>query len=943
MRLWIVFTLFLAVSANAQGNARTVHYSTANGMLSDVTYSGMFDRNNYLWICTDRGLSRFDGTSFTHFTISEGLPDNDVIYAIEDDDGTIWAQVFQRETAFLSPNNSLFKNINTIIPRDTVRKDMFYSIFKLRDGAVALLGKNGAIRIIQHGKWIKSYLISFKTEPWYTFIYENDKHQLVVIRPLETRIIDPNGKISRKSNDYIFPRFEIFNNKAIFQQKGQEALTIYDFSKESTSRVQFGIPINRFGFFKQGILIGDLTRKISYLDFNTGRVQTDSLKALISYAAENSSGSVQVIFSADEGIFVRTFKQQRNQYHFLDKTPSHFCIEDDQLQLADSRGKVLFPRKKNLRVPIHKSPVIPLFTESFGKTDIIYGASLMPYRSGKYLKPSDSVGSIKDIYFLNDSIRYLATHSGIVLFNKKTCSSRRLYAGRTTCVSLGPKGSLFIGTHWGLLERKKDGSIYNWTHSNGFPDVRIVDIVCRKEVVWVATAGKGLFAVYKGKVTELSDKRNGISRNFITAIEEDSYQNLYIGYYDGAEKITYKIVNGFPVISQRVILETYHNEGIKYFFRWKNKLHGLGNKGVFLFDGSKPEPVREFNLRITRITINNKLREVSQKYNLQPENYDFLISLSSVNFEQFPLRYRYRINDGTWNYTSENEIRYKNLSWGTYKITIQVLDNYYQPSDTKTILFEIHPPLYLQPAFLITSSLASGILIILFARARFRKKFRKEKELLIHENKLTELELVALKAQINPHFVFNCLNSIKGLIYENELDEADKYIDRFAQLFRNTLEASSSIFHPISTEIAYLRTYLEIEQVSVKGRFEFSIESDPETLELNIPTMLLQPYVENAVKHGMSGFRNQKGNILISFKLEKNQLMCIVSDNGLGIRVSESKQIYSGKGIPITSRRAQLYKIKTEISNNIPSGTIVKLIIPKGINNMPNDNKSTTH
>lgn len=944
MRLWsILFTWFLSVSAYAQGNTYTVNYSTANGMLSDVTYSGLFDRNNYLWICTDRGLSRFDGTNFTHFTIAEGLPDNDVIHVTEDTDGTIWAQPFQRETAFLTPNSSVFANINTIIPPDTVSKDLFYRVFTLKDGAVALLGKNGVIRIIQHGKWVKSYHILFETEAWYTIIYENSKHQIVIIRPKETRILDPDGTLSIQKNNYYFHRFEIFGQKAVFQQKGELQLTVYDFLKESDYRINTGIPINRYGFFKEGALIGDATGKVSYIHFRTGKIQTDSLTTLVSFGAENSSGTVQVIFSADEGIFVRTFNKQYKYKHLANK-PYHFSVEERQLKVAGAQGKVIFPSQTNLRAPIKESPAIPLFSESFGNTDIIYGSVLMCYKSGTYLPAVSTTGSVKDIHFLDDSMRYLATHSGVFLFNNRNFTSKRLYKGRTTSVSTGPHGSLFIGTHWGLLERKKDGTLLNWTQSKNFPDVRVTDIVCRGEVVWVATAGKGLFALYKGKVTAFLNKQNGTSRDFITSIEEGTNQDLFVGYYDGAEKVRYKLTGGFPEISQRVILETYHNEGIKSFFLFRNKLHAMGNQGIFIFDQDKSEMVRKFNLRITRITINNQISEVAQKYHLKPGDYDFLISLSSVNFEHFPLQYRYRINDGAWNYTSENEIRYKNLSWGKYQVTVQVLDNYYRPSDTKTVLFEVHPPIYREPLFLAALSILLGILIILFARSWFRKKYRAEKERLIHENKLNELELVALKSQINPHFVFNCLNSIKGLIYENELDEADKYIDRFAQLFRNTLEASSHTFHSVLTEIAYLRTYLEMEQVSLKGRFEFSVEADPETMELQIPTMLLQPHVENAVKHGMSGLSNRKGQISVSFRMEQAQLTALISDNGPGIKkATKQTEIHSGKGIQITSRRAQLYQIKTEFSDNIPSGTTVKLIIPPGINYTPNDNKSITH
>lgn len=950
MRIYLLLSILLLgwTFSFTQQVIRTVNYSTTNGMISDVTYSGIFDKRNYLWICTDRGLSRFDGTDFTHFTISEGLPDNDVIHVTEDDEGTIWAQPFQREVAFLEINKSVFTNVNTIIHPDTVSKDVAYKVFKLQNGAVGLLTPKGVIRVIQKKKWIKSYRLPYETIIWNTFIYENKQQQIIVISSQTTVIFEKSGHYSKKSNPFDITRSEMHGEKAIFHKTGNNTITLVDPSSEKTSTMNIGANVHRFGMYSNGILTGDVERNISFTEFTSGKTKQDSLKALVAHATENADKSIQVIFTADEGIFVRTFPVQY-QYHYLNKTPYYFYLNQNTVNAVDGHGNIIYPKTPASHIRIHKnSPAIPIFGEYNNDTEIIYSALIMTLHGKKYKDYANNpMGGIKDIYILNDSIRYLATHSGIYEYNIKKLTSRYLYKGRTTAVTADPNGSVFIGTHWGLIELKKDGTLHEWTKEGHFPNIRVVDLLYRNQVLWIATAGKGLMAICNGKVTTVLSESNGLSKNFITALGEAYNQQLYIGYYDGAQKLIYTVQNDVPVIEQLVILETYKGEGIKSFFQWKTYIYALGNRGIFVFDTRKTEPLKQFKLRVTRIVINNKLKEVTGNYNLQPGDYDFLIYFSTINFEQFPLRYRYRINNGKWNYTSDTKIRYKNLSHGKYNVEIQVLNNYCKPSDTSIITFDVNPPFVKTSGFIFSVIAASIILIVLLISYWFRRKYRKESERLIQENKLNELELIALKAQINPHFVFNCLNSIKGLIYENDLEEADKYIDRFAQLFRNTLEASFSSFHPVTTEIAYLTTYLEMEQVSMKNRFSFIINTInfPNPYTLFVPPMLLQPYVENAVKHGIGSLRERKGEIIISFEHKDNTLICKIADNGLGIKSNGKEHLFHhGKGISITNRRAQLYKIKTQITDNVPSGTIVLVIIPIDIiNSIKQKNDKSIH
>jgi LytS/YehU family sensor histidine kinase len=198
----------------------------------------------------------------------------------------------------------------------------------------------------------------------------------------------------------------------------------------------------------------------------------------------------------------------------------------------------------------------------------------------------------------------------------------------------------------------------------------------------------------------------------------------------------------------------------------------------------------------------------------------------------------------------------------------------------------------------------------------------------------------ALKAQINPHFVFNCLNSIKGFIYERDFKQADKYLDKFSELLRSTLDNSSSSIIPLKDEINYLDNYLQLEKLRFDDRFEYAITIDDhiDSKEALVPAMLLQPYVENSIRHGIGHLENKKGVISISIRRELKQLLCEIEDNGVGREKAislrnELHTEYQSRGMQLSKRRAELYGIEQEIidkkdEQGNATGTIIVLRIP---------------
>jgi len=197
-----------------------------------------------------------------------------------------------------------------------------------------------------------------------------------------------------------------------------------------------------------------------------------------------------------------------------------------------------------------------------------------------------------------------------------------------------------------------------------------------------------------------------------------------------------------------------------------------------------------------------------------------------------------------------------------------------------------------------------------------------------------------LKAQINPHFIFNCLNSIKGFIYDKDYKQADKYLDRFAELMRSTIDNSDASIISLKDEMHYLDNYLQLEKLRFEDKFEYRINIyiSVDIEKVFVPAMLLQPYVENAIRHGMRSLENRKGQINITAKIENNVLVCAIDDNGIGREKAAALKSrmhieYQSKGMNISKRRAELYNIEQEIIDKKDeagnaSGTTIIVKIP---------------
>jgi hypothetical protein len=264
------------------------------------------------------------------------------------------------------------------------------------------------------------------------------------------------------------------------------------------------------------------------------------------------------------------------------------------------------------------------------------------------------------------------------------------------------------------------------------------------------------------------------------------------------------------------------------------------------------------------------------------------LRLNTINFaDPEENRFAYRLaneSDSSWHdLHTKNVIILSKLSPGIHRIQVRLFSvNNRWPQQMKTIVIRVRPPFWRTAPFLALA--AVGIMAVLYAF--YRHRIRQIRQRANIDKQLAGLEIKALHAQMNPHFIFNCLNSIREMILNNENQQASRYLGKFAHLIRITLNQSTQPFVSLQNTVDYLRRYLEMEQIrTTHFTYTIEVDEDLQPQEIYLPPMLIQPFIENSIWHGTSPHK-QTLQLTIRFFQKARQLLCIVEDDGVGIEAS---------------------------------------------------------
>jgi hypothetical protein len=324
---------------------------------------------------------------------------------------------------------------------------------------------------------------------------------------------------------------------------------------------------------------------------------------------------------------------------------------------------------------------------------------------------------------------------------------------------------------------------------------------------------------------------------------------------------------------------------------------------------------------------------------LEPNSRNITLNYSAIDFKNRRITYRYRLKpDENWSETKNRRLELSSLEPGKYTFEVSAKSQDSQWSEPARINFILEKHFW-QTWWFLLLMLAIGAYLLYFIAVRITKRQKnKEQEQLLLKNKILMLEQQALQAMMNPHFVFNVMNSIQHYINTQNTSSANKVLTGFAKLIRKNLEICTKSYINLAEEIDYLNLYLSLEKNRFGEKFIYHISIDDEIdrEETLVPSMLLQPYIENAIWHGIMPLEEGgKLDIIIDQKDEEYLWIKIV-DNGVGIRnsLANKHSAHVSKGMTLTQERINLLNkiaakpIQLFVEQNGEKGTTVTILAP---------------
>ncbi len=464
-------------------------------------------------------------------------------------------------------------------------------------------------------------------------------------------------------------------------------------------------------------------------------------------------------------------------------------------------------------------------------------------------------------------------------------------------------------------------------------------------IIWVATFKNGIIGIKNGEVVHHYTVKNGLTSNIVEKIKADE-NTLWIVNANSVQKLDI-LTHKFNTLTKRDGIKSYTISGIEIV---GNKIYFSSDKGLFSVDKNNAFKTLQPEVYFSAIKINEKDTLITSNYTLKYNQNAIRISFNVTGFlfnQKGTYKYRLKGYNDTWLTTAiaENSIKYNSLPAGEYTFQVHpCLNNSTTVYDIKELHFLIKKPFWKTLWFiLLIASVILGATILYFKQAMQTKEKERiaQLEKISLEKELIAINLTALRSQMNPHFIFNALNSIQDLVLQQDTDASYDYIVLFAKLIRNTLNYTNQDFIPIEKELEFLNVYLQLEKLRFGDDFTYAIINNVHE-ELEVPSLLIQPFIENALVHGLLHKEGEK-KLDITFLLSENTLQCIITDNGIGRRKSKEINLRQGNrhesfALNSIKKRLEIFQkqyatkigfvIEDIYKDNAPNGTRVIVSMP---------------
>jgi hypothetical protein len=964
MRFYLLafFSLFAMGMVSAQ-EFSYLHYNRKDGLAGSIVYCAAEDKDGFLWFGTENGVSRFDGTQFQNFTTADGLPDNEVLRLFVDSRNRVWMLPFKNSVCYYlkgklhNPENDLILRqlaIGSAI--SSISEDKYGNIIMTDPRNVYIVSPDQKVKKIDRidGRQLQvpvggglnrdSLFIFFtavdtpeKLSHLYTFngsyFLMGGKRQLAG-NSCNTSILSPAVNVFRNKDDLFF-----------YPETGRLFTVAIPRNFINISKIDDSLfAVNTSG----GAVIYNILTKQVVSHF----LKNQSVNAVFRDSEDNlwfmcaGNGVFKIGSLAFHHRFFRD-KEHNLSVNCIQKIDSFLYIGTEHSLLWRTNLSLQNVCNKRLNGHIVSRGGI-LAIAPINKNNLLLGTDM----GLKTLENFNICRAIEELTVktitTGDNFFLVSAMQRVKLFRRGDCKPMDvLWEGRSTC-SWSNDSLFYIGTISGLytidLQRRK------YFLGNDFPIFknRIADIkVSPDGVVWIATSGQGMAGYKDGRLLYNLTEKDGLSSNICRTIFIAG-KDVWVGTDNGISRIR-QDGNHFQVtkytdadgLSSAIVNTIYVEKNIVYV--------GTTN-GLTYFNIEDISTSSFCKLRVTAIKATDRVWTYDTSGLVLPHHKNSIrveyVGISYRSAGNILYRYRLKGLSDVWQTTRETFLSYPTLPSGKYTLEIVATNKFGIQSEPLQIVFTVEKLFWEKTWVIIVLTVVSGCTIWFFVAMRIRAIRMQNKEKLSTNNRIAELEQMALKAQMNPHFIFNSLNSIQKYVIDKDIIGANKFITDFSRLIRFTLEMSAQSKISIDEEVKYLDTYLQLEKARFGNVFGYRIEVDPaiDRSTYCIPPMILQPYIENSIRHGVRYLERNTGKINIHFIKNDNYLVCTIEDNGIGRKQAQQYKSlmpveYQSRGMTLTARRLEMMNktqavpIVIEIedlatNDQQPAGTRVAIYFP---------------
>lgn len=924
-----------------------IHITDKDGFPDNEVYDLLQDKDANIWIASNKGLFKFDGKTFTHFTHPK-KQGRSFFNLTLDPYGRLWCNNLAGQFFYIENDElKLFGNYQDII-KGALSDFTFLKnnlVFKVYLGA----GKTKTIFVNLNSKKLTSKPISIRgTSTGFvvrdTFYFYTKKFELHFLdqNTNSSVAIDTLTKYSTHSYSKFYPIKNSFwitrRNKLNLDSK------VFVYNNAILKEIALPKPLHKFR-------IENITEKENRYYFSTSNglyiCSFEAHKLVIKEHYLKGIFVTKTLVDINKNLWISTLEKgiyiiPNGQIKRVDLLKDITTLEkkNDTLCLIGTRSGLLLEynivTKSLTKNSLSDSYIIRSLSYNKKTQDLLFVSDkkaqiIHPKNISKKINLKGFSG-IKSTDIINDSTYVISASYGTLIMNKKGIKKLTSKRGYTSLYSK-IYNKLYSCDIDGLqvynssfqLEQKistANGPIYTFDMSES-----------NQGVIWSATYDKGILGIKNDTIITYLNEANGLASNFINAIKTDG-NNLWIATEKGLQQY-HTITGTFKILTKQDGIDSY---AIKHIEVLGNTVLFASNLGLFSFD--KTKVFKEHTLQkpyISSVQIQEKDTLVSNNYILpqKSSNIRFNFNIKGFHSNQ-SLTYQYQLKgiDKEWKTLKRglDYVHYNSLPDGNFILKYRIVNQSKEIiSEGNSVQIHVTLPVYKTIWFWLVLFLISIAIIILFFKRRtelLKKAQKNQLEKAEISRDLIFSQLENLRSQMNPHFIFNALNSIQDYIIINEKKLAREYLVKFAKLIRLYLDQSRKNEISLEDELSTLNLYLELEKERFEDDFNYEVYVDHHLNKntIYVPSLLIQPYVENALKHGLLHKMNDK-KLQISFvkNIDQSSMQCSIADNGIGREASakiNEKRYKNHTSFATSANQKRLSLLNTAMNRNISVKTV---------------------